>query len=68
MVVPHQIGDPQLFMVDHLGLTDERQRRLVVEVLPLAAHTLMGLGQPAHRLAAPVAARDTPSDAALAFG
>ena len=51
VVVPYHIGDLQVFQIDRVVGPEQRQRRLVVEVLSLASHPLMRLGQQGHRLA-----------------
>jgi hypothetical protein len=55
MMVPEQVGRPQVLVIDRVVLPDEYQCRLVVEVLPLPTHRLMRLRKQLHGLAAPVA-------------
>jgi hypothetical protein len=45
MVIPHQVGDPQLLVIDHLVGAHKVQRRLVVNVLSLTSHGLMRPGE-----------------------
>ena len=51
MVMLHQVGGLEVLVTDRVVLAYQRQRRLVVEVLSLASHPLMRLGQQGHRLA-----------------
>jgi hypothetical protein len=55
MVVPDHIGRLQVLMRDHVVLTHQRERRLVVKVLPLAPDLLVRLGQQYDRLAPAIA-------------
>jgi hypothetical protein len=45
MVVLEQSGRLQVFVVDRVVGTDQRQRCLVVKILPLSLHLLMRLGE-----------------------
>ncbi len=56
VVVPHHIGDLQLFEIDHIVLTHEHERRLVVKITSLAFHVLGDFGSSGKRFPAPVAA------------
>src|SRR5260221_3529374 len=58
-------ADPQVFMVDHVVLLDELAGFLVVEVAPLVAHVLVGLGEQHHRLAPAVTALLPSADSPL---
>jgi hypothetical protein len=63
--VLEHVGRLQVFVIDHIVRANERKRRLVVEVLPLAAHRLMRFRQQLHGLAPAVAALFAPRDSAL---
>jgi hypothetical protein len=45
VVIPHHVGRLEVFVIDRIMLLNERQRGLVVEVLPLASHLLIRLGE-----------------------
>jgi hypothetical protein len=45
MVILEHVGRLQVLVVDYIILTNKRERRLVVKILPLAAHLLMRLGE-----------------------
>src|SRR5690348_917250 len=64
MTVPHHVGHPQIFEVDHVVGPDECQGRLVVKVAPLPPHVLVPLGKDTYgfltALALFLAARDAP--------
>src|SRR5262249_6769545 len=46
MVVLHPVGDLHVFVRDRVVVTDELERGLMLEILPLAAHGLMCFGEP----------------------
>jgi hypothetical protein len=46
MVIPDHVGRLQLLVKDHVVLTYERERRLVMKVLPLAPDLLVRLSEP----------------------
>jgi len=56
VVGPHHVGRLQVLVVDCVAGLDQRERRLAVKVLPLAAHCLMRFRQDIDRLPASVAA------------
>src|SRR6516165_5711314 len=62
MILEH-VGRLQVLMIDHVVLTHERERRLVMKILPLTSYFLMRLGEQYHCLAPAMtpflAARDT---------
>jgi hypothetical protein len=64
MVILEHVGRLQVFVINCVVLTNQLERCLVMEVLPLALHFLMRLGEQCHRLAptcaAFLAARNTP--------
>jgi hypothetical protein len=45
MVILDHVGRLQIFMIDRVIGAYQRQRRLMVEVLSLASHRLMRLGE-----------------------
>jgi hypothetical protein len=45
VVIPDHIGNPQVFVIDHIVRLDELARFLVVKVAPLSCDVLMRLGQ-----------------------
>ena len=49
MVIPDHLGRLQVFMISRVIILDERQRRLMVIVLSLAANFLMRFRQEIHR-------------------
>jgi hypothetical protein len=55
MMVPDHVGRLQVFMVDHVVLLNEGQRRLMVEIRSLTAHFLMRLGKQRYRFPTAVA-------------
>jgi hypothetical protein len=63
VAVLHHVADLQILVIDRVVLAYERERVLVVEVLSLAAHFLIRLGEQDNRqavsVAALLAARDT---------
>src|SRR5262245_41661575 len=63
-----QVGRLPVRVLDGVIPTHEGECRLVVEVLPLAPHRLMRLGEPTDGLTAPVAAFLAPGYPTLAFG
>ena len=65
VVIPEQVGRLQIFMIDRVILSHERQRRLVVKILPLTLHLLMRLGKQRHGFPAPIAAFLAASDSSL---
>jgi hypothetical protein len=65
MVVPDHIGDLQVLVINRVVGSDQCQRRLMMEVLPLAPHLLVRLRQQCDRLAASVAATLAPTHSAL---
>jgi hypothetical protein len=67
VVIPHHVGDPQILVIDRVVALDERQCRLVVEVLALATHRLMRLRQQADRLPPAMTPLLALGDAPLAF-
>jgi hypothetical protein len=56
MVIPDHAGNPQVLMIDRVVGLDQGERRLVVKVLPLAAHFLLRLDQQMHGFPSSVAA------------
>ena len=44
VVILDHVGDPQVLVIDDIAFAHKRQRRLMVKVLSLAAHSLMRLG------------------------
>ena len=65
MVILDHVGRLQVFMIDRVAGLDQAERRLVVEVLALAFHLQVCLGQQLHRLASAVAALRAPGHAPL---
>jgi hypothetical protein len=65
MAVLEHIGRLQVLMIDHIVGAHKGKRRLVVKVLPLAAHCLMRLGQQGDCLASTMAAFLAATHAAL---
>jgi hypothetical protein len=55
-VILEHVGRLQIFVIEHIVLSHELERNLLVEVLSLAAHRLMRLGQQRHRLTSACAA------------
>ena len=55
----------RVLVIDRVVLLHEFERRLVVEVLPLAAHPLMRLGKQGDCLAAPIAPVQATTDTRL---
>ena len=55
-MVPDHVGRLQVFVIDRVVLSNERQRRFVVKILSLATYLLMRLGQQHHRHATASAA------------
>jgi hypothetical protein len=51
MAVPEHVGHLRVFVIDHIVLSNKRQRRLVVNVGALALYFLMRLGEQCGRLA-----------------
>jgi hypothetical protein len=66
LVVLEPIGRLEVFVIDRIVLTHAHERRLVVQVLPLALYLLMRLGEQCHRLTSALAAlratRNTPRE------
>jgi hypothetical protein len=56
MVKNHHLGHLQVFVTRHIVLAHQRQRCLVVKVLPLAAHPLICFRQQCNRIAPAIAA------------
>src|SRR5262249_45628700 len=56
VVILHHVADLQIFVIDRVVRAHQTERRLVVEVLALAAHRLVRLRQQFHRLAPAMAA------------
>jgi hypothetical protein len=65
VVVLERVGRLHILMLEHIVGSHEREGRLLVEVLPLAARLLMGFRQQLHRLPAAVAALLTTRNATL---
>jgi hypothetical protein len=61
VVIPHQVGDPQLLVIQHSVLAQQCQRRLVVKGGPLATDRLVRFRQQYKRF-------PTASAPLLAFG
>ena len=68
VVIPHHVGDPQIFEGDGVVVAYQMERGLVVEVGALALHRLMRLAKPGDRFSAPLAALLAFGDAARRFG
>jgi hypothetical protein len=51
MVVPEPVGRLHVLVIDRVVVLDKGQRRLVVKVLALAAHSLMRFRQQLHGFA-----------------
>ena len=66
VVVLDHVGDPQVFVIDHVVRLHQREGFLVVEVAALAGDVLMRLGQQRDGLAPPVAALLASGDPPLA--
>ena len=66
MVIPHQVGNPQVFMVDDIVGVDELVGLLVVEVTPLPCDMEMRLGQQGDGFAPTMTALLAPGDPSLA--
>jgi hypothetical protein len=66
-MIPDHIGDLQIFEVERVVLTQQGERRLVLEVEPLPLDVLMRPLKVAHRLAPAVTARLATRDDALRF-
>ena len=49
-MIAHQVGDPQVFQIDHIVLAHQRERGLVVKVRALAPHMLVLLRALGHGL------------------
>jgi len=56
VMIPDHIADLQVLVIDHIIGAHECERRLVMKVLPLAAHLQMRLGQQCNGFAPAVAA------------
>jgi hypothetical protein len=56
VMVLHHVGRLQIFVIDRVVLAHQLDRCLMLEILPLAFHRLMRLGQQSHRLTPPIAA------------
>jgi hypothetical protein len=54
-MVPDHIGRLHVFVIDHIVLSTKRQRRLVVEIRPLATCRRMRFGEHCHRFPATIA-------------
>jgi len=50
VTIPRQVGNPQVFQIDRIVVSEQRQCRLVVEVLPPALHCLVRPLEMAHGL------------------
>jgi hypothetical protein len=68
VVVSHHVGDPQVFVIDHIVRPHQREGCLVVKVCPLAAHCLMRLRENTDSFAPAIAPALATTDTALAFG
>src|SRR5262249_14295975 len=68
VVVPHPSGDPHVFQRAGVVLPEQRQRRLVVDILALASHLLVLLGQHVPGLVATPAALLAPTHPLLRLG
>ena len=55
VVVPHHVGDPQVFVIDYVVRLDQLAGVSVMEVTALVADVLMGFCQERHRFASTVA-------------
>ena len=55
VVVPHHVGDPQVFVIDYVVRLDQLAGFSVMEVTALVADVLMGFRQERHRFASTVA-------------
>jgi len=60
-VVADQVGNPQVFMVDHIVRLDKLGGFFVVAVASLTGNVLLGFCQPRQRFAPPVAPLRAPS-------
>src|SRR5262245_8618133 len=67
VVIPDHVGDPQIFMINRIVLARQLERRLVMEVLSLAAYCLMRLGKNADCFTPAIAPLLSLRDAPLAF-
>ena len=67
MCVLDHIADPQFFQIDDIVLTQQQERRLMMEVVPLTPDFLVLLGEEQHRFPAPLAALLPPRDPPLGF-
>lgn len=56
MVIPEHVGRLQLFVIDHIELLNQLQRRFVLEIGSLAAYLLVCFGQQLHCFTAAIAA------------
>ena len=65
-VILNHVTDPQVFMVYRVVLPNQRERRLVVKILPLVADVLMRSGEERDGLASPMAPLLAPRHSALA--
>jgi hypothetical protein len=64
-VILEQVGRLQLFVIDRIVLPHQRQRRLMVKILPLTAHLLVRLRQQRHGFAPALAPFLAPTHPAL---
>ena len=65
VVILDHVGRLQILMIDRVVVANEREGRLVVEVLPLTLHLQMRLGQQVHCFAAAIAALLAPRHTTL---
>ena len=65
MVIPDHVGRLQVFVVDRVVGSDQRERRLMMKILSLAAYLLMRLRQQCGRLPATIAPFLAPRNSAL---
>ncbi len=65
MVIPEHVGRLQVLVINHIIGTHQGERRLMMKVLPLAAHRLMRLGEQDNRFPATMAPYLAPRDPAL---
>jgi hypothetical protein len=67
MVVSHQVGDPQVFVIDYVVRLDQLAGFSVMEVAALVADVLVGFRQERDRFASTVAAPLAPRHPSLAL-
>ena len=66
VVIPHQVGHSQVFMIDHVVGLHQLGGLLVMEVAALPCNVLLGFGQQGYRFASAAAALFAPCYPSLA--